>query len=147
MERPRFWRFTVGIPENTQGKRIATDLRALFGEPVSDMPNIAGREIGVDEARFDLELNPDLRWFDGHFPGQPILPGVAQLHIASSLAEEAWGIVATGSEMSRIKFRHIMQPGDIVTLMLVRNGTDRLDFRYLQGDEVMASGAIKGFAQ
>ncbi|MCE9650895.1 MAG: AMP-binding protein [Parvibaculum sp.] len=147
MERPRFWRFVVSIPENTQGKRKVADLRALFAASVPDLPNIVSREVGVDEARFDLELMPDLRWFDGHFPGQPILPGVAQLHIASSLAEEAWGIIATGSEMSRIKFRHVMQPGDLVTLMLVRNGADRLDFRYLQGDEVMASGAIKGVEQ
>ncbi|HEY4343914.1 MAG TPA: AMP-binding protein [Parvibaculum sp.] len=145
MERPRLWRFLTHIPENAQGKRTAAELRALFAQERPEMPTVIRREIGETEAHFDLELNSDLCWFDGHFPGQPILPGVAQLHIASSFAEEAWGVIATGSEMSRVKFRRVMQPGDLVTLMLIRNGAnDRLDFRYLEGGEVMASGAIKG---
>jgi acyl-coenzyme A synthetase/AMP-(fatty) acid ligase len=144
MERPRLWRFVTRIPENAQGKRPVAGLRALFTEASREMPTVIRREVGGAEACFDLKLNPDLCWFDGHFPGQPILPGVAQLHIASSFAEEAWGTIATGSEMSRVKFRRVMQPGDLVTLVLIRNGDDRLDFRYLRGDEVMASGAFKG---
>lgn len=144
MERPRLWRFIARVPENAQGKRAIAILRALFADAASDIPTIRRREIGENEAVFDLELPLDLRWFDGHFPGRPILPGVAQLHIASVLAEEVWGIVATGSEMSRVKFRRVMQPGDLVTLSLVRNGEDRLDFRYIQDNEVMASGALKG---
>jgi 3-hydroxymyristoyl/3-hydroxydecanoyl-(acyl carrier protein) dehydratase len=144
MELPRFWRIVDSIPKNAQGKRVAADLRNLFTRTFSDVPRVLEREVSEAEARFSLELGADLRWFDGHFPEQPILPGVAQLHIASAFAEEAWGFVATGSDMARIKFRKVMQPGDRVTLNLVRNGADRLDFRYVMNGEVAASGAIKG---
>lgn len=144
MELPRFWRIVDRIPENAQGKRVAADLRNLFARTFSDVPRVLEREVSEAEARFSLELGADLRWFDGHFPEQPILPGVAQLHIASAFAEEVWGFVATGSDMARIKFRKVMQPGDRVTLNLVRNGADRLDFRYVMNGEVAASGAIKG---
>jgi 3-hydroxymyristoyl/3-hydroxydecanoyl-(acyl carrier protein) dehydratase len=144
MELPRLWRFVTRVPENAQGKRTAADLRAAFAQLSDDLPIILARDIGEATAQISMELNPGLRWFDGHFPEQPILPGVAQLHIASLLAEEIWGFVATGSDMARVKFRKIMQPGDKVMLSLSRNGSDRLDFRYLIDDEVMASGAIKG---
>lgn len=144
MERPRYWRFVSRIPENAQGKRAVAELRALFMSAPQELPTITDREISETEARFELELDPTLRWFEGHFPSQPILPGVAQLHIAALLAEEAWGHFATGSEMSRVKFRRVMRPGDRVTLVLQKKGAARIDFRYSQGDEIMASGAIKG---
>lgn len=143
MERPRFWRFVDTIPQNAQGKRIVGDLRALFRNK-PEMPRVQRREVTGNKARVDMELTPDLRWFDGHFPGQPILPGVAQLHIAASMAADIWGSFATGREMSRIKFRRVMRPGDVVTLTLSLNGADRLDFQYLGDGEVLASGAIKG---
>ena len=144
MELPRFWRFVSRVPENGQGKRIVAELRALFFATPSDLPTIISRTVGDTVAEFSLELNEDLRWFDGHFPDQPILPGVAQIHIVSLLAEEAWGFVATGAEMARVKFRHVMQPGAKVLLTLTRSGEERLDFRYLMNGEVAASGAIKG---
>ena len=90
-ERPRYWRFTQRIPENAQGKRAVADLRRLFASAPPDMPTVVSRHIGETEARLDLKLEPELLWFEGHFPGQPILPGVAQLHIAASMAEEVWG--------------------------------------------------------
>lgn len=144
MELPRLWRFVERVPENAQGKRLVADMRALFSDAPDDVPTILERNVGETVAEFSLELNPDLRWFEGHFPAQPILPGVAQLHIASVLAEEAWGFVATGSDMARVKFRHVMQPGAKVLLTLTRSGNERLDFRYLMNGEVAASGAIKG---
>ncbi len=144
MELPRLWRFVERVPENAQGKRPVSDLRALFAERSDDVPNILKRNVDDTSATFELSLQPDLRWFDGHFPAQPILPGVAQLHIASVLAEETWGIVATGAEMARVKFRRVMQPGDLVTLVLSRPSADILDFKYLMGGDITASGAIKG---
>ena len=144
MELPRLWRFVERVPENAQGKRPVGDLRALFAERSGDVPDILKRQVEDTSATFELSLQPDLRWFDGHFPEQPILPGVAQLHIASVLAEETWGIVATGAEMARVKFRRVMQPGDLVTLVLSRPSADRLDFKYFVEGDITASGAIKG---
>tara|TARA_R110000868_G_scaffold166806_4_gene400932 strand:+ start:8675 stop:10354 length:1680 start_codon:yes stop_codon:yes gene_type:complete len=144
MELPRLWRFVEHVPENAQGKRPVSDLRALFADRQDDVPTILKREVAEGSATFELSLEPDLRWFEGHFPGQPILPGVAQLHIASVLAEETWGIIATGADMARVKFRRVMQPGDRVTLTLTRSASDRLDFKYLVDGDVTASGAIKG---
>ncbi len=40
-----------------------------------------------DEWIFEIELNPNHKIFDGHFPGQPIVPGVCSLQIIKECAE------------------------------------------------------------
>ncbi|MDO8840113.1 MAG: AMP-binding protein [Parvibaculum sp.] len=141
MELPRFWRFVQRIHENAQGKRVAADIRALFRS--AELPQIDASDISGGRARFELRLQPELRWFEGHFPGQPILPGVAQLHIAALLAERTWGSAFDGREMSRVKFRHVMQPDERISLTLVKSGS-RLDFQYSREGEVVASGTLRG---
>lgn len=140
MELPRYWRFVQRIHENAQGKRVAADIRALFSS--AELPQIDASDISGERARFELRLQPELRWFEGHFPGQPILPGVAQLHIAALLAERTWGDAFEGREMSRVKFRHVMQPDEQISLTLVKRGS-RLDFQYIREGEVVASGTLR----
>jgi len=146
MERPKFWRFLSSIPENAQGKRTVDSLRGLFAQERMELPRIVARDVEADEARFDMVLEPELLWFDGHFPGRPVLPGVAQLHIASMLAEEVWGFVADGHEMARIKFRRMLLPGDRIVLQLSRKATGNLAFSYMVDGDTAASGTFKGVA-
>jgi len=140
MELPRYWRFVRRIHENAQGKRVAADIRALFNP--AELPQIDASDVSGECARYELRLQPELRWFEGHFPGQPILPGVAQLHIAALLAERTWGDPFEGREMSRVKFRHVMLPDEQVSLTLVKSGS-RLDFQYIREGEVVASGTLR----
>lgn len=144
MERPKFWRFVDRLPENAEGKRTMGALRALFD--VQEKPVALTREIGADHAQFGFDVDLSLRWFDGHFPGQPILPGVAQLHLAVVFAEEAWGVHFVGTEMSRIKFRRVIEPATRISLLLARPSPDRLDFQYLANGELASSGTIRGVA-
>ncbi|PKQ04656.1 MAG: hypothetical protein CVT73_13080 [Alphaproteobacteria bacterium HGW-Alphaproteobacteria-12] len=143
MELPRFWRFVDEVPVNAQGKRIASVMRQMFCAP--GLPEIEAEKVEGDKAEFELRLQPELKWFEGHFPDQPILPGVAQLHIAALLAERVWGIDFPGHDMSRVKFRRIMQPEERVSLILFRKEL-RLDFQYVSGGEVVASGTVRGLA-
>jgi acyl-CoA synthetase (AMP-forming)/AMP-acid ligase II/3-hydroxymyristoyl/3-hydroxydecanoyl-(acyl carrier protein) dehydratase len=143
MELPRFWRFVDEIPVNAQGKRVASVMRQMFRSP--ELPEIEAEKVEGDRAEFEFRLQPELKWFEGHFPGQPILPGVAQLHIVALLAERVWGIDFPGHDMSRVKFRRVMQPEERVSLLLVRAEL-RLDFQYVSGGEVVASGTVRGLA-
>src|SRR5690606_31909499 len=105
MERPRLWRFLGRIPVTAHGKRVQADLRALFDEAAPALPIIRHESADAETAVYGLELQDDLCWFEGHFPTLPILPGVAQLHIASLLARRAWNIDVSGRDLSRVKFR------------------------------------------
>lgn len=142
LELPRLWRFVPEVPVNAQGKRLANDLRDLFVISPIELPEVLSREMSEKSVRLKLHLDHDLKWFQGHFPGQPILPGVAQLHLAASFAHQIWGLHVTGAEMSRIKFRRVLQPGDDVILTLVIKSPQRLDFQYAEGGEICSSGSF-----
>lgn len=144
MERPKVWRFLSKLPETSHGKRLTADLREMFSSAPPTMPIIQHEAADPGSAVFRLELQNDLCWFEGHFPQMPLLPGVAQLHIVATLANRAWDIELTGRTLSRVKFRRPTHPGDVLTLRLKRTGDTRVDFEYARGDEVTASGTMRG---
>lgn len=58
-------------------------------------------------------------WFSGHFPGEPILPGLAILAMVKEaiLAEEsAKGRMVRVEAVRRVRFRLPVKPDDILTL-------------------------------
>jgi hypothetical protein len=145
-ERPKRWRFVEALPVNSQGKQVQAALAALFAaETLQD--ELDCRLLAVDDAtaRIGFTLQPELRWFRGHFPDRPILPGVAQVHIAAGLADELWGFRPGGASIRQMKFRHILTPGDQVELALARDaGRDRLRFAFHLGRIVASEGVLGG---
>ncbi len=83
-------------------------------------------------------------WFAGHFPGDPILPGIAQLGMVSEVARRATGEPMRLSGFSRIKFKKIVRPGDELTVTLTRRPElpGVLAFRIESGGEVACSGNL-----
>jgi 3-hydroxymyristoyl/3-hydroxydecanoyl-(acyl carrier protein) dehydratase len=145
-ERPKHWRFVDAIPANAQGKRVLEDLRALFGgqDPL-DVLDLDIRLQGETNAEIAFTLPPELIFFEGHFPDRPILPGVAQTHIAVLMAQKLWGFWPADSNLARLKFRRVLIPGDTVVLKLKRDqGRGRLSFAYTLGDIDASQGEIGG---
>jgi 3-hydroxymyristoyl/3-hydroxydecanoyl-(acyl carrier protein) dehydratase len=142
-ERPKRWRFVAALPVNPEGKRTQAALSALFAPASRELPVILAQTVTPEQAIFQLELTENLRWFDGHFPGQPLLPGVAQLHIAAACARLAWDRHFTGRHMARVKFRRVLAPNQRVALVLNLRKAGEMDFQYLHGDEIAASGTFK----
>lgn len=50
--------------------------------------------------------------FEGHFPEHPILPAIVQLAAARYIAESALNISLVPAELSRVKFKGMVQPDD-----------------------------------
>ncbi len=70
-------------------------------------------------------------WFQGHFPGEPILPGIAQIAIVwdairKALPDEAANIL----EVKRLRFRHIIRPDDVMRVEIVRDSRARGSFTF-----------------
>lgn len=80
--------------------------------------------------RLLLEVTPDLCWFQGHFPGQPILAGVVQLHLAAMLARHLFGLAGHPRDVSRLKFQHLVIPPRILELSLQHSADHQVRFRY-----------------
>jgi 3-hydroxymyristoyl/3-hydroxydecanoyl-(acyl carrier protein) dehydratase len=144
-ERPKHWLFAP-IPLDRQGKRVQAVLRAMFAQSVSaELGNLMAAAVDGDKAELSLELQPDLVWFRGHFPGEPVMPGVAQLHLAAQWAECLWGFRPLGAALSQVKFRRILRPGSVVRLTLARDLVrQRLSFAYEFGGTVVSEGKIGG---
>ncbi|QDX99184.1 hydroxymyristoyl-ACP dehydratase [Pectobacterium carotovorum subsp. carotovorum] len=95
-----------------------------------------------------LQIDPELFWFKGHFTGQPLLPGVAQLdwvmHYATTVLAQGWMFLS----IENIKFQQPILPGKTLRLVLTWHpGKQQLTFSYtiLEGEteRTASSGKIK----
>ena len=144
-ERPKHWLFAP-IPLDRQGKRVQALLRASFAPPGTDALG-RGTVTALDggKAEIAIKLAPDLVWFQGHFPNEPVFPGIAQVHLAVQWAERLWGWKPTGANLYQLKFRRIIRPGNTIRLKLARDlATQRLKFAYELKDVVASEGTIGG---
>jgi 3-hydroxymyristoyl/3-hydroxydecanoyl-(acyl carrier protein) dehydratase len=85
---------------------------------------------------------PDHPAFAGHFPGQPILPGVVLLDEALRAARElAPG--ARGWGLPQAKFLQAVRPGDELRLSLSALPRTGFAFVFTRGGEPVATGQLR----
>ncbi len=80
--------------------------------------------------------------FTGHFPGNPILPGVVLLDRALQTISDACGIAQDTCEIISVKFLSPVVPGDelVIRHSISASGTIRFDIE--AGTRKIASGSI-----
>ena len=143
---PRRWRFVACLPDGALGKRRHADIAALFEEtavPRPTEPETRAVRPLADGVELDLFIPLDLAQLDGHFPGMPIVPGVAQIDWAVKLADRHLSAGIGSAQAFQVKFRRVTVPGTLVTLALRGNAArQRLTFEYRCGDEALSSGSI-----
>jgi hypothetical protein len=142
---PRKWRFVEELPVNDQGKVSAGNLLALF-EPtrVHRMPVVTGISCPTEyDTTLTLFIPRHLTYFDGHFAGTPVLPGVAQLFWAGHFARQVFGLDFVWPRMEAVKFNRLVLPETTVTLHLVRREDHgRLQFSYAVDGVTCSSGRL-----
>jgi 3-hydroxymyristoyl/3-hydroxydecanoyl-(acyl carrier protein) dehydratase len=106
------------------------------------LPTVLGRASGPDPT-FTLAMDPELTAFQGHFPGNPILPGVVQVDWAIRFGTEAFGDLGGFRGIDHLKFQGLIQPGEVVDLQLgFEPGPGRLRFSYQAGAARKSSGVV-----
>ena len=137
---PRQWRYVTQLPMNEQGKITQQNLLALF-DPVMPQPEWIQRS--DTEACVRLQIIPQLRVLDGHFPAASLIPGVAQLHWAVNFARQAFDVAAIYSRAELVKFQQPILPGDCVDLQLkLVAETEALHFTFTSDRGTHASGRL-----
>jgi acyl-coenzyme A synthetase/AMP-(fatty) acid ligase/3-hydroxymyristoyl/3-hydroxydecanoyl-(acyl carrier protein) dehydratase len=143
---PRRWRFVDALPVNAQGKTTEGSLGALFAPPAAARParpTPKWRIADPGHAQASLALSPDLLVFDGHFPGAPILPGVAQVDWAIAFARERFSMPARFIRMEALKFSQPALPGMHLDLELHWNAAAAtLQFEYRSTTGRHSSGRV-----
>ncbi len=96
------------------------------------MPETVSREFRID-ARHPC--------FDGHFPGDPVVPGVILLDLVRVTVRE-WKPGFRINAFATAKFHHPLYPDESFTITLTGNGI--LSFRFIccRGDQKLASGSL-----
>jgi len=80
-------------------------------------------------ARLRVRLDAGSAVLAGHFPGEPLLPGIAHLVLAQEAAERLLGRSLAVSALEGFRLRRAVRPGDLIDVSVAR--TDREDaFRF-----------------
>ncbi len=66
--------------------------------------------VTAERYRFTLELNPAHPVYEGHFPGNPVVPGVCQVQMISELLSVIKGSVLRLVNADNVKFLSLMVP-------------------------------------
>lgn len=68
--------------------------------------------------RAEITLNKDHEIFKGHFPGNPVTPGVCMMQIVKDLAEKFTGSKLFLKTASNVKFMAIINPFETPDLIM-----------------------------
>ena len=138
---PRKFRFVHELPRNAQGKVLASAIRDILTSQVTE-PLTENEERTDVTYVADLTFDRDAAYFNGHFPGFAILPGVVQLGTAHRFAESFIGRARPLRTVKKVKFSHVIRPGETVRFTLTRKSDDEFAFDYRKGELPCASGVL-----
>ena len=117
------------------------ELLPLFRKVVDQL--VFDRDQGTISA--ELCCPADFPAFDGHFPGQPVLPAVMQLVVVRMLAGELLQVPLEMVETGKMKFKGMIQPDEVI---LVKVDVEKIDgqwravFKLAKPDSVVATGSV-----
>ena len=138
---PRKYRFVRELPRNAQGKVQASAIREILDSQMTE-PFTENEERTASTYAADLTFDRDAAYFQGHFPGCAVLPGVIQLGTAHRLAEAFIGHARTLCTVKKAKFSHVVRPGETVHFTLTKKTDDEFAYEYRRGNEPCASGVL-----
>jgi 3-hydroxymyristoyl/3-hydroxydecanoyl-(acyl carrier protein) dehydratase len=88
-----------------------------------------------------IELPADDPLFEGHFPGRPILPGIAELVLVWRAMSDASGPPEV-SGIPYARFRGLVVPSDVLHISAEPGGQGGGRFEVRRGAELVANGAM-----
>ncbi len=100
---------------------------------------------GPDEISAVAEIHPDSPWFSGHFPDNPILPGIAQLGMVSDLLQKTAAQQLKIDSVRRVRFKQIILPNARIQIKIrpVKNKPHNYSFKMIVEDTVACRGVLE----
>lgn len=102
------------------------------------------RRIEGDKLTAEAVVPVQSPWFAGHFPNEPILPGVAQIALVRETIQRAYGKDLIVESLKRIRFKQTIEPDDPIQIVIdAKSGSPgTFDFKIWVREEVAASGSM-----
>ena len=90
----------------------------------------------------DMLIDPSLEYFDGHFPDQPVLPGVVQIHWAGECAKRLFNLRGF-STLQGTKFNGMVLPSTTLSLKLTfKAEKSSVRFDYFNAEHKFSAGSL-----
>ena len=144
---PRAWRYVSELPRDPQGKTSRAALLELLESGAERAPVLG--PVLISERRDARSLSRELRvpaelaFFEGHFPGRPIVAGVVQIHWVLQAARDLVGPGLRVRALEGVRFRDLLLPEDVFHLELeLSESGDALRFRSFADERAFASGKV-----
>ncbi len=107
------------------------------------LPEILAERGAGGRVELELRVPADLVYFEGHFPGMPILPGVVQIDWSIRLGRERLPLRGEFVAAEQVKFLSIVRPGTRLLLTLESNEEQtKLNFSYAGKERKYSSGTL-----
>jgi hypothetical protein len=137
------------LPANCHQK-LCWDIRPVHGgtwlqcvhKMESDFPPILSRLDDLPHQRLLVDISPGLGCFRGHFPGNPVLPGIVQIHWAVIVSLASFGYHDLPAEIKRLKFKRVVTPPRIIELTLSRPCGNEVQFEYASLGQQHSQGRL-----
>lgn len=88
-----------------------------------------------------ISVPADGPFFEGHFPGRPILPGIVELALVAAAAAPG-GSAGEVSAIPHTRFRGLVLPGDGLDLATAPRDDGGVRFEVRRAGELVANGAL-----
>ena len=109
----------------------------------SSLPSILSCQEGENDITWQLFVDENLAYFNGHFEEQAVLPGVTQLDWAIRLGCEHFDYPVHIANIEVLKFQQLILPNTQVSLHISHNPSKaKLTFSYQDGEKRYGSGRI-----
>ncbi len=104
---------------------------------------LALRQIADDGISALVTVSESSPWFSGHFPDDPILPGIAQLNMVADVIALSRQENLCIKRLSRIKFKRLVRPGERLEIHIsVAEKINLYTFRITSEAQDVCSGTI-----
>jgi 3-hydroxyacyl-[acyl-carrier-protein] dehydratase len=109
---------------------------------ISDLESVSQDSISAKAV-----AHSDSPWFSGHFPGEPILPGIAELSMVYDLVKKKFAENAKNfriTSLKKIRFKFIVKPEEILDILIssVDNLNNTYSFKLLKDKNIACTGII-----
>ena len=141
---PRPLYLVDSLPRNTTGKLTADAFSALVNRQINNNASTIPREENsATHAEFTVTIGEDHPSLPGHFPGNPVVPGVVILNEVVHAIRKTEKTSITLLEAQSVKFHSPLRPNHPLTITLAPREKQERIFSCKVGSTLVASGQIR----
>ena len=107
-----------------------------------EFPRVLRLSGETPELELEMDVSEELVGFRGHFPGNPVLAGIVQVHWAATFARKLFQFDQVPTEIKRLKFKNVVQPPATLRLTLKQTEAQAVQFEFSSADRSHSMGLL-----